>query len=182
MLNSLRHPPSTERRLKKKPKNNSDSETTVRRRCISTWSSSATSTAENPPPPVSRPSVPSLFPHILIIIGHLIYKCGGIDKRTIEKFEKVCSQFNLILNCPPSHHPRYRSCFGGGGAQIFKKAERLVAAKIIDVDIGFDPCMRRSIAIAPAPHISSGGKLTMYHRKRPSWARVLSSTLGSWTS
>jgi len=27
--------------------------------------------------------------------GHLIYKCGGIDKRTIEKFEKeaaeVCS-------------------------------------------------------------------------------------------
>ncbi|KAI6995147.1 hypothetical protein KC329_g2532 [Hortaea werneckii] len=21
--------------------------------------------------------------------GHLIYKCGGIDKRTIEKFEKV---------------------------------------------------------------------------------------------
>ena len=25
--------------------------------------------------------------------GHLIYKCGGIDKRTIEKFEKA-SQFN----------------------------------------------------------------------------------------
>jgi hypothetical protein len=28
--------------------------------------------------------------------GHLIYKCGGIDKRTIEKFEKVrfpCSCF-----------------------------------------------------------------------------------------
>lgn len=25
--------------------------------------------------------------------GHLIYKCGGIDKRTIEKFEKeaVCT-------------------------------------------------------------------------------------------
>ena len=23
--------------------------------------------------------------------GHLIYKCGGIDKRTIEKFEKVSS-------------------------------------------------------------------------------------------
>jgi elongation factor 1-alpha len=21
--------------------------------------------------------------------GHLIYQCGGIDKRTIEKFEKV---------------------------------------------------------------------------------------------
>ena len=29
--------------------------------------------------------------------GHLIYKCGGIDKRTIEKFEKeaaeVCISF-----------------------------------------------------------------------------------------
>ena len=27
--------------------------------------------------------------------GHLIYKCGGIDKRTIEKFEKV----KKIENC-----------------------------------------------------------------------------------
>ena len=30
--------------------------------------------------------------------GHLIYKCGGIDKRTIEKFEKeaaeVCSSLS----------------------------------------------------------------------------------------
>ena len=24
--------------------------------------------------------------------GHLIYKCGGIDKRTIEKFEKESSE------------------------------------------------------------------------------------------
>ncbi|KAJ2206872.1 translation elongation factor EF-1 alpha, partial [Coemansia sp. RSA 520] len=24
--------------------------------------------------------------------GHLIYKCGGIDKRTIEKFEKEASE------------------------------------------------------------------------------------------
>ena len=34
--------------------------------------------------------------------GHLIYKCGGIDKRTIEKFEKeaqevINSGFILIL-------------------------------------------------------------------------------------
>jgi len=27
--------------------------------------------------------------------GHLIYKCGGIDKRTIEKFEKVCTHSSL---------------------------------------------------------------------------------------
>lgn len=32
--------------------------------------------------------------------GHLIYKCGGIDKRTIEKFEKeaqeVSNSYNII--------------------------------------------------------------------------------------
>ncbi len=34
--------------------------------------------------------------------GHLIYKCGGIDKRTIEKFEKeaaeVCISFLNTLD------------------------------------------------------------------------------------
>ena len=30
--------------------------------------------------------------------GHLIYKCGGIDKRTIEKFEKEAQEVrNLIF-------------------------------------------------------------------------------------
>ena len=31
--------------------------------------------------------------------GHLIYKCGGIDKRTIEKFEKEAQEasINTIL-------------------------------------------------------------------------------------
>ena len=27
--------------------------------------------------------------------GHLIYKCGGIDKRTIEKFEKEAQEVAL---------------------------------------------------------------------------------------
>jgi len=27
--------------------------------------------------------------------GHLIYKCGGIDKRTIEKFEKEAQEVSL---------------------------------------------------------------------------------------
>ena len=32
--------------------------------------------------------------------GHLIYKCGGIDKRTIEKFEKEAQEVcNLVLEC-----------------------------------------------------------------------------------
>lgn len=28
--------------------------------------------------------------------GHLIYKCGGIDKRTIEKFEKEASEVSFV--------------------------------------------------------------------------------------
>ena len=36
--------------------------------------------------------------------GHLIYKCGGIDKRTIEKFEKEAQEvrnlnFFFFLKC-----------------------------------------------------------------------------------
>ena len=29
--------------------------------------------------------------------GHLIYKCGGIDKRVIEKFEKEASEMEEVL-------------------------------------------------------------------------------------
>ena len=28
--------------------------------------------------------------------GHLIYKCGGIDKTTIEKFEKESAEVSII--------------------------------------------------------------------------------------
>lgn len=28
--------------------------------------------------------------------GHLIYKCGGIDKRTIEKFEKEAAEVSTL--------------------------------------------------------------------------------------
>jgi hypothetical protein len=28
--------------------------------------------------------------------GHLIYKCGGIDKRTIEKFEKEAQEVSIV--------------------------------------------------------------------------------------
>jgi elongation factor 1-alpha len=28
--------------------------------------------------------------------GHLIYKCGGIDKRTIEKFEKEAQEVSFF--------------------------------------------------------------------------------------
>ena len=34
--------------------------------------------------------------------GHLIYKCGGIDKRTIERFETEASEVRLLcLSAPP---------------------------------------------------------------------------------
>lgn len=29
--------------------------------------------------------------------GHLIYKCGGIDKRTIEKFEKEAQEVSFFI-------------------------------------------------------------------------------------
>jgi translation elongation factor EF-1alpha len=29
--------------------------------------------------------------------GHLIYQCGGIDKRTIEKFEKEAQEVKTVL-------------------------------------------------------------------------------------
>lgn len=38
--------------------------------------------------------------------GHLIYKCGGIDKRTIEKFEKEAAEVGAF----PTHlHPPQRA-------------------------------------------------------------------------
>lgn len=29
--------------------------------------------------------------------GHLVYKCGGVDPRTIEKYEKAASQVRFLL-------------------------------------------------------------------------------------
>ncbi len=37
--------------------------------------------------------------------GHLIYKCGGIDKRTIEKFEKEAAEVCIsFFNSIESNH------------------------------------------------------------------------------
>ncbi len=30
--------------------------------------------------------------------GHLVYKCGGIDHRTIEKYEKAATQVSITFN------------------------------------------------------------------------------------
>lgn len=53
--------------------------------------------------------------------GHLIYKCGGIDKRTIEKFEKEAAEVSTVgpvlpvLSLPPSVQGIWVS--GDGGEQ-----------------------------------------------------------------
>lgn len=51
--------------------------------------------------------------------GHLIYKCGGIDKRTIEKFEKEAAEVSTMglvlafLCFLPSVHRMWVSGDGG---------------------------------------------------------------------
>lgn len=30
--------------------------------------------------------------------GHLVYKCGGIDHRTIEKYEKAATEVSIYFN------------------------------------------------------------------------------------
>ena len=37
--------------------------------------------------------------------GHLIYKCGGIDKRTIEKFEKEAQEVKDFPTFSPFFTP-----------------------------------------------------------------------------
>lgn len=39
--------------------------------------------------------------------GHLVYKCGGIDQRRLEKFEKTAAQVSKEsdLSFPPHPHP-----------------------------------------------------------------------------
>ena len=39
--------------------------------------------------------------------GHLIYKCGGIDKRAIEKFEKEAQEVRLHLMSRCDFHKFY---------------------------------------------------------------------------
>ena len=53
--------------------------------------------------------MPKDKPHISIVVighvdsgkststGHLIYKCGGIDKRQIEKFEKEAAEVSRLF-------------------------------------------------------------------------------------
>ena len=39
--------------------------------------------------------------------GHLIYQCGGIDKRTIEKFEKEAQEVRKFCFLTRKNLPKY---------------------------------------------------------------------------
>jgi hypothetical protein len=86
----------------------------VKRRCTSTWSSSATLTPESrPPPAVSLPLHDDAGSQQLTLDTDLIYKCGGIDKRTIEKFEKVRIHFLSVEESQASGGSRSAEPFFG---------------------------------------------------------------------
>lgn len=40
--------------------------------------------------------------------GHLIYKCGGIDKRSIEKFEKEAAEVSFVSVRVLCHLPSFK--------------------------------------------------------------------------
>lgn len=43
--------------------------------------------------------------------GHLVYKCGGIDQRRLDKFEKSAAQVRTHVRSPQSSGARtLRSC------------------------------------------------------------------------
>lgn len=70
--------------------------------------------------------------------GHLIYKCGGIDKRTIEK---LC----VRRPSPPTSH-RSRGCASGRGTDsspglLYSEKEAAELGKGVSRD--FTVCMRR---------------------------------------
>ena len=102
------------------------SPTTGKKSHISTWSSSAMSTQASRPPLVS-----SLHGFSSAIgcnsheIGHLIYKCGGIDKRTIEKFEKA----SLSLHRLSSRAFRFGSSWRRRQSRVFAIAQYLIFTK-----------------------------------------------------
>ena len=126
----------------------------VKKRCTSTWSSSATSTLESPRPQVQPQDDSFLITRHLHISGHLIYKCGGIDKRTIEKFEKVCLRLHVARLLAI-----FESFFWWG--RLPRRSP----------NFGLSHSYKRI-----KTHTDSE------HRKPPSWARAPSSTHGSWTN
>jgi hypothetical protein len=48
----------------------------------------------------------------------LIYKCGGIDKRTIEKFEKVRPQHLAFRLCPLAPYRKFAPRWGNLASEL----------------------------------------------------------------
>lgn len=83
-------------------KNSSLTPSTVRKKRLTSTSLSSGTLTPGSRPPLVRTSICLSLSLSLTSIstGHLIYKCGGIDNRTIEKFEKVSISafFSLIFH------------------------------------------------------------------------------------
>lgn len=122
----------------------------------------------------------------------LIYKCGGIDKRTIEKFEKVSSH-HIHQHAPwraPLQNFSYRAFGGDGGAAWSRHcgASGCDASTLGCFGLWCNNTLPTANVSANMPTILAlqflnDHSLTMLHnRKPPSWARVPSSTPGYSTS
>jgi hypothetical protein len=146
----------------------------VRKRCTSTWSSSATSILASLPLLVSTLEKSSTILVSLLYTGHLIYKCGGIDKRTIEKFEKVRKLILFDLR-----FSSYREIAPRWGNSLASHNRKFCARTFLRGTTTISQLM---------PNITSHVQffnvmiLTIVSRKLPSWARVLSSMRGFLTS
>lgn len=160
----------------------------VRRSRTSTSSLSATSIpASRPPPAVSYPPYVFQSCAILIQISDLIYKCGGIDKRTIEKFEKVRYSWNptrlaekigaknlacLRIFCPS--FPVGQQADGG--------LARALLTHRHNPHGNVETTWRARLYSDYTCCLANNKILIILHRKPPSWARVPSSTHGCLTS
>lgn len=51
--------------------------------------------------------------------GHLIYKCGGIDKRTIEKFEKEAQEVSFVVCCSWLHGNQQKILYSGSQFRFY---------------------------------------------------------------
>jgi hypothetical protein len=110
--------------------------------------------------------------------GHLIYKCGGIDKRTIEKFEKVWT--HLSANAPRVFGCAQAAC---RCPLAFCPLRRVFPNRFFFL-VGAMPrhptAGRKSL---PDAHIFHRSGLKLFRCRKPqSWARAPSSTPGCSTS
>uniref|UniRef100_A0A4W2CLY0 Tr-type G domain-containing protein n=1 Tax=Bos indicus x Bos taurus TaxID=30522 RepID=A0A4W2CLY0_BOBOX len=99
--------------------------------------------------------------------GHLIYKCGGIDKRTIEKFEKEAAEmgkgsfkYAWVLDKPEEQpgetggapvHAHFLLQYQGKGNYLSSKSRYF---NISSLCLGKTNLLYSPVVINPSPQIS----------------------------